>query len=116
MPQQDAALVVVAFVVPAQATTAEALQAVVAAAGSAGATVDDGTAGALHITDGDGPLVQSRDATIALDAVPGGYSDVEGRDTDRGPLLTVTWVPDATNAQQAGRLAQALTAGVEPTP
>ena len=111
VPGEDAALVVVAFMVPAEATVAEALTALEAAAGAAGATVTERGADEIRVSDGDGPLVESRDGGIALDAVPGGYVDIEGG-PGAAPLLTVTWVPDAAHQAEADQLAGALTADV----
>jgi hypothetical protein len=108
LPDVDAALVVVAFMVPGQ-TSAEAVrQAVTARAEAAGATVEPDGDSTLVVTGGDGPLVASRDGGIALDAVPGGYSRITVSDTDAGPSVMVFWVPDATHRDEAEQAAQTI--------
>ena len=108
VPDVDAALLVVAFLTAPEATPGEALQAIVGRGQDAGAEVDGVPSQTIHVTGGDGPLVTSRDAGIALDAVPDGYSTIEASDTDGGTLLEVVWVPDAANLDQAEQLATAL--------
>jgi hypothetical protein len=56
-------------------------------------------------------LVASRDGSIALDAVPDGYSAIHADDAG-GTVLTVTWVPDSTNRRLADRRSARLTAAV----
>ena len=108
VPDADAAMLVVAFLTPPEATSDEALQAIVGRAQDAGAELAGVPSRTIQITGGDGPLVTSRDAGIALDAVPDGYSTIEASDTDGGALLKVVWVPDAANLGQAEQLATAL--------
>jgi hypothetical protein len=110
VPGQDAALVVVAFLSPPEDSAAGALAAIRSAADAAGAAVTGENA--VTVTGGQGPLIQSRDQGIALDAVPEGYSTITVADSDDGPLLTVTWVPDGANQAQADPLADALLAQV----
>jgi hypothetical protein len=104
----DAPLVVVAFVVPPEQSAADGLAAIRERAGAAGATVTDTTdlfgtlaAGGVQITGGDGELVTSRDAGIALDALPAGRVEVwpAGRGTDA--MLIVVYVPELSDWDQA---------------
>ena len=108
VPDVDAAMLVVAFLTAPEATSDEALQAIVGRAEDAGAEVAGVPSQTIHITGGDGPLVASRDAGIALDAIPDGYSTIEASDTEGGTLLKVVWVPDAANQAEADQLAAAL--------
>ena len=110
VPDVDAALLVVAFLTAPEATSEAALQAIAQRAQDAGATVAGAGTPTLQVTGGDGPLVTSRDAGIALDAVPGGYASISATDSDEGTLLEVTWVPDAANRAQADERASALLA------
>jgi hypothetical protein len=106
----DAPLVVVAFVVPPEQSAAEGLAAIRERADAAGATVADtsdlfGTlaAGGVQITGGDGGLVTSRDAGIALDALPAGRVEIwpAGRGADA--MLIVSYVPELSDWNQAVR-------------
>ena len=108
VPDVDAAMLVVAFLTAPEATSDEALQAIVGRAEDAGAEVEGVPSKTIHVTGGDGPLVTSSEAGIALDAVPDGYSTIEATDTEGGTLLKVTWVPDAANRAEADQLAAAL--------
>ena len=111
VPGADAALVVVAFLTPQEASTEDALATLAQRAKDAGAKVDQANPSELHVNGGSGPLVTSRDGSIALDAVPDGYATIRAAD---GPLLTVTWVPDAKNRKQADQRSAQLTAAVQP--
>lgn len=99
LPDVDAPLEVIAFVVPAEASADEALQAIADRAEQAGATVV--REGDFTVTDGDGPLILSRDHSIELDAVPGGLVRVTTEETVHGPVLRVLWVPDSANLSLA---------------
>ena len=96
-PDVDAPLVVRAFLVPPEATVKEALAAITQRAAQAGATIERN--GDFVVHGGDGPLIESRDGGIALDAAPDGYVRVGTQDTEGGPLLYVWWVPDEANEQ-----------------
>jgi hypothetical protein len=108
LPDEDAALVVVAFIAPTQASTHAVRQAVTAQAEAAGATVEPDGDLTLAVTGGDGPLIASRDGGIALDAVPGGYARITVSDVGAGPSVMVFWVPDVTYRDQAERAAHTL--------
>jgi hypothetical protein len=99
-PDVDAPLEVVAFLVPPEPSVKEALAAITERARQAGATVERN--GDFVVRGGDGPLIESRDRGIALDAVPDGYVRVATSDTKTGPLLYVWWVPDSANEQLVG--------------
>jgi hypothetical protein len=96
-PKVDAPLVVRAFLVPPEPTVKEALAAITQRAAQAGATIERN--GDFVVHGGDGPLIESRDGGVALDAAPDGYVRVATQDTKSGPLLYVWWVPDGANAQ-----------------
>ena len=112
VPGVDAALLVVAFLTPQEASAEEALATIEQRAKDAGAKIEKSPSG-LKVNGGSGPLVTSRDASIALDAVPDGYATIRADDSD-GTLLTVTWVPDAKNRKLADERSAELTAAVSP--
>lgn len=118
-PDADAPLVVVAFLVPPEDNAAEALGAVRRQAVDAGAKVSDdpGPFGALaesgiDIRDGEGQVVASRDAGIALDAMPGARLQVWTADHGTDPVLIVAFTPDATLSAEADAFVQQLAASV----
>lgn len=110
VPGVDAALVVIAFMTPQEASAEEALAAIEQRAKDAGSKIEKSPS-ELHVNGGTGPLVVSRDGSIALDAVPDGYATIHADDRD-GALLTVTWVPDAKNRKLADQRSAQLTATV----
>ncbi len=96
-PDVDAPLVVRAFLVPPEPSVKEALAAITQRATQAGATIERN--GDFVVHGGEGPLIESRDGGIALDAAPDGYVRVATQDTEGGPILYVWWVPDGANEQ-----------------
>jgi hypothetical protein len=111
VPDADAALVVYAFVVPVEATAEEAVAAIGQRAEAAGAELEQTGDLTWTVTGGDGPLITSRDGGIALDAVPTGYARVTAVQGE--PFLTVWWVPDTANADDAEGLSGTLDVGYE---
>ena len=102
-PDQDAPLLVVAFLVPPEATPGEALDAVTQRADAAGAKVREASGplgpfmvNGVDVRGGEGQLVASRDGGIALDMTPGGRMQVWTAQVDGAPILIAAWVPDAT--------------------
>ncbi|WP_028651611.1 hypothetical protein [Nocardioides halotolerans] len=115
-PDADAPLVAIAFLAPAEATAAEALAAVRDAATAAGAQVKHvsgpfdelGATAGVDLTGGEGQVVASRDAGIALDAVPGGRLQVFATDEGGSPLLIAVFAPDAKQWPQVKDVAERL--------
>jgi len=101
-PDQDAPLLVVAFLVPTEATPGEALDAVTQRAKAAGAKVREASGplgpfmvNGVDVRGGEGELVTSRDGGITLDMTPEGRLQVWTAQVDDAPILIVAWVPDA---------------------
>jgi hypothetical protein len=119
VPGADALLVAVAFLVPPEASSEDALSAVRQSAVDAGAKVSDAAGGfgslateGIEVRDGEGQVVASRDGGIALDAVPGGRLQIWAADHGEDPLLIVAFTPDAKLAADADELVQQLAAAV----
>ena len=120
-PRADAPLFAVAFLVPSEATAAQALDTVRTRAAAAGAQVRDvsgpfdglGAPSGVDVVGGQGQVVASRAGGIALDAVPGGRLQVFATDEGGSPLLVVVLAPDASHWPQVrtdlAQLAGAIT-------
>jgi predicted regulator of Ras-like GTPase activity (Roadblock/LC7/MglB family) len=94
----DGLLIAVAFLVPSEATAADTLDAVRAAATSTATqvtvTIGGAEANGLDVDGGSGQLIASAAAGIALDAAPDGRVRVLALDVDEGPLAVAILVPD----------------------
>lgn len=98
----DGPLVAVAFVVPPQASAAEALAAVRDSAHRAGAQVRDitgpfgdlGAGAGVDLVGGEGQVVTSSEGGIALDAVQGGRLQVFATDQGGSPLVIAVFAPE----------------------
>jgi hypothetical protein len=99
----DGPLVAVAFVVPPQASAAEALAAVRDDATRVGAQVRDvtgpfgdlGAEAGVDVVGGEGQVLTSSEGGIALDAVQGGRLQVFATDQGGSPLVIAVFAPDA---------------------